>query len=274
MNKIRLIVISTMLLLMIGTVSALAEPSLTDIMNDKFGTGNYHEITSTNVYKFTQGKYVATILVDNNAGNINPTGWYTAGNSNPSAQHELYSDPASDLASGDVLRNIAPAGGFGLYISSGDGNTYFSEPGLNPDKSDPIYKGQHVKCFMIDSGPEKGAYVLGFEDTNSDGGSDWDYQDVVVELKGTDLSSGCSKLVAAFSACPTSGKVPLTVKFRDMSKGSPSFWKWSFGDGTYSTTKSPVHKYRKAGKYTVSLTVKNAKGSNTKTIYRYITVKK
>jgi len=80
--------------------------------------------------------------------------------------------------------------------------------------------------------------------------------------------------VAAFSASPTSGKAPLKVQFTDKSSNSPTSWKWSFGDGTYSTAKSPAHKYGKAGKYTVSLTVKNTKGSNTKTVSNYITVKK
>jgi FOG: PKD repeat len=78
--------------------------------------------------------------------------------------------------------------------------------------------------------------------------------------------------VAAFSASPTSGSAPLKVQFTDKSKYSPTSWKWSFGDGTYSTAKNPAHKYSKAGKYTVSLTVKNAKGSNKITKYSYITV--
>ncbi|MEN6445964.1 MAG: PKD domain-containing protein, partial [Candidatus Cloacimonas sp.] len=50
-------------------------------------------------------------------------------------------------------------------------------------------------------------------------------------------------------------------------------WKWSFGDGKTSTAKSPTYTYSKAGKYTVSLTAKNAKGSSTKTMTNYITVK-
>lgn len=79
--------------------------------------------------------------------------------------------------------------------------------------------------------------------------------------------------VAAFSASPTSGKAPLKVQFTDKSTYSPTSWKWSFGDGTYSTQKNPAHTYSKAGKYTVSLTAKNVKGSNTKTISGYITVK-
>jgi PKD repeat protein len=80
------------------------------------------------------------------------------------------------------------------------------------------------------------------------------------------------KPVAAFSASPTSGKVPLNVKFTDTSTGSPTKWKWSFGDGTSSTVQNPTHKYSAAGKYTVTLTITNAAGSNTATKSSYITV--
>ncbi len=80
--------------------------------------------------------------------------------------------------------------------------------------------------------------------------------------------------VASFSASPTSGKAPLKVQFTDKSTNGPTSWKWSFGDGTYSTSKSPSHTYSKAGKYSVSLTAKNAKGSNTKTMSGYIVVSK
>jgi serine protease AprX len=76
---------------------------------------------------------------------------------------------------------------------------------------------------------------------------------------------GGGKPVANFSAKPTEGKVPLTVAFTDTSTGSPTKWKWTFGDGTTSTKQSPTHKYSKAGSYTVSLTVTNAQGSNTVT---------
>ena len=83
-----------------------------------------------------------------------------------------------------------------------------------------------------------------------------------------------TKPVAAFSASPTSGKVPLNVKFTDTSTGSPTSWKWDFGDGSKSYLQKPIHKYSKTGVYTVSLTVKNTAGINTKTISEYITVKK
>ena len=77
---------------------------------------------------------------------------------------------------------------------------------------------------------------------------------------------------ASFSASPTTGKAPLNVAFTDKSTGSPTSWKWTFGDGTTSTKQNPTHKYSKVGKYTVILTVKNAAGSNMVTKKDYITV--
>lgn len=78
--------------------------------------------------------------------------------------------------------------------------------------------------------------------------------------------------VAAFSSSPTSGKAPLKVQFTDRSTESPTSWRWNFGDRTYSTSKNPVHIYSKAGKYTITLTARNARGSNTKTMSGYVTV--
>jgi beta propeller repeat protein len=78
--------------------------------------------------------------------------------------------------------------------------------------------------------------------------------------------------VAAFTASPTTGKAPLTVTFTDKSTDAYS-WYWNFGDKTTSTLQNPVHKYTKAGKYTVTMTVKNAAGSNTAKKTNYITVK-
>ena len=77
----------------------------------------------------------------------------------------------------------------------------------------------------------------------------------------------------AFYGSTVSGKAPLTVKFTDKSTGSPTSWSWNFGDKSSSTQQNPVHKYSKAGKYTVSLIVKNAAGSNSATRSGYITVK-
>ena len=76
--------------------------------------------------------------------------------------------------------------------------------------------------------------------------------------------------VAVFSASPTTGNHPLNVQFTDKSTDAYSYF-WNCGEKSNSTLQSPAHKYTKAGKYTVTLKVKNAAGSNTKTMS--ITVK-
>jgi len=80
--------------------------------------------------------------------------------------------------------------------------------------------------------------------------------------------------VADFWGWPLSGKAPLKVTFTETSKGSPTSWKWDFGDGKSSTEKSPIHTYSAAGTYTVKLTSTNAAGSSTKTKWNYIKVAK
>jgi len=115
--------------------------------------------------------------------------------------------------------------------------------------------------------PAAGNYTVNLTVTGP-GGSDSEVKTGYINV----ASPSPSKLVAAFSASPNSGKAPLKVAFTDTSTGSPTSWKWDFGDGTTSTKQNPVHKYSKAGIYTVNLTVKNAKGSNTVTKTDYIKV--
>jgi PKD repeat protein len=112
-----------------------------------------------------------------------------------------------------------------------------------------------------------GTYTVNLTVTGP-GGSDSEVKTGYVKVTG----SSPGKPVAAFSASPASGKTPLTVAFTDKSSNMPTKWKWSFGDGASSTIQNPKHKYFKAGKYTVTLTVTNAKGSNTATETDYIKV--
>ncbi len=97
------------------------------------------------------------------------------------------------------------------------------------------------------------------------------YLDVIsieLELAG----GGPVAPVADFSGNPTSGSVPLTVNFTDLSSNSPTSWSWDFGDTGTSTTQSPSHDYTSAGDYTVSLTATNSAGSDTETKTNYISV--
>jgi PKD repeat protein len=69
--------------------------------------------------------------------------------------------------------------------------------------------------------------------------------------------------VASFNANPTSGYVPLTVQFIDVSQNAESRT-WDFGDGTSSTEQNPTHIYSEAGNYTIKLTVSNTNGTDSK----------
>lgn len=79
-------------------------------------------------------------------------------------------------------------------------------------------------------------------------------------------------LTADFTANVSSGSLPLTVGFTDLSTGTPSTYQWNFGDGDSSSKKDPVHTYEAKGFYTVSLTILDANGSDTIVKKRFIKV--
>lgn len=78
--------------------------------------------------------------------------------------------------------------------------------------------------------------------------------------------------VAAFSISSTSGTAPVTINFTDQSSNSPTSWQWDFGDGGSSTEQNPSHTYKNPGSYTVSYTVSNNYGTDSKTMINYISV--
>ena len=83
--------------------------------------------------------------------------------------------------------------------------------------------------------------------------------------------------VAAFTAAPTSGYVPLAVQFTDQSTNNPTSWKWEYklGSGSwtqFSTAQSPAYSFTTTGTYSIRLTATNAGGSNTLAKNNYITV--
>ncbi|RYF87185.1 MAG: PKD domain-containing protein [Chitinophagaceae bacterium] len=77
---------------------------------------------------------------------------------------------------------------------------------------------------------------------------------------------------ANFTATPASGCSPLVVNFSDASLNNPTIWFWDFGNGATSTLKNPSTTYFVPGKYTVTLTVTNASGTNTKVQQEFVTV--
>ena len=55
----------------------------------------------------------------------------------------------------------------------------------------------------------------------------------------------------------------LQVQFTDSSLYGPTYWYWSFGDGTSDTGQNITHQYTATGTYYVCLTDSNAYGSST-----------
>ncbi len=91
------------------------------------------------------------------------------------------------------------------------------------------------------------------------------------DVKVTAYGSGncCVNLVkkAAFTVSPSKVSTGLVPSFKSIVSGKkvtlkdttsgakPVKWNWNFGDGSRSTVQNPTHTYKKAGTYTVSLTV-------------------
>lgn len=76
----------------------------------------------------------------------------------------------------------------------------------------------------------------------------------MVKKAAITISSGkpSEKFVPGFKSV-ISGK---KVAFKDTTSGTKSIkWNWNFGDGSRSTAQNPTHTYKKAGVYTVYLTV-------------------
>jgi PKD repeat protein len=78
--------------------------------------------------------------------------------------------------------------------------------------------------------------------------------------------------VASFYGSPTTGNVPLTVSFTDVSSNTPTSWNWSFGDGLYSELQNPSHQYNRSGFKNVALTATNSAGSNVTVRLKFVRV--
>lgn len=122
--------------------------------------------------------------------------------------------------------------------------------------------GEQNPIYIYES---PGKYTVILEALDEDRGS-------IAVKKGLITVSGSMTPVASFTADPLFGRAPLAVRFNDTSENSPMAWNWEFGDGTTSGEQNLTHTYSVAGKYTVSLTVTNADGTDSRTETDLITV--
>jgi len=119
--------------------------------------------------------------------------------------------------------------------------------------------GNQERIFV--SSPDSGKWYIGL--------SGWE------NYSGLNLSvsfAGLPAPVSNFTSDVVTGIVPLTVNFTDQSTGVITSWEWSFGDGTMSSNKNPIHTYSDPGNYTVSLTVTGPGGTGIETKTGYVVV--
>lgn len=103
-----------------------------------------------------------------------------------------------------------------------------------------------------------------------------------VTLAGTSPENACPAAVsheirieeapaAAFGLSASEGCTPLSVGFTNQSAGG-NYYEWDFGDGNSSAQPNPAHTYTEAGDYAVRLSVYNAAGCRTDSVYAGIFV--
>ncbi|MCB2209093.1 MAG: PKD domain-containing protein, partial [Bacteroidetes bacterium] len=111
-------------------------------------------------------------------------------------------------------------------------------------------------------------------------GTSW-YSDMAIDDISVDggVVSGDDPPVADFSANNLTPTLEEIVSFSDLSTNNPTSFTWSFSPGTItyiagasSSSQNPQVKFNAPGVYTVSLTVSNSGGSDTKTKTNYINV--
>jgi PKD repeat protein len=218
-----------------------------------------------------------------------PPPWSTTTVTRWSADYQILSETATDLAvEGSSFPVVAASPSDGsCWVADSEGSevlhlradggvlsrhTQFDRPkglAVNPiDGSCWIADYGHLRVVHLSSAGlelwhSSGVYGTGFDSpyaicVNPSDGSCWvgNYHGEVVHL--------AAMPIASFSASPTTGTVPLTVQFADLST-SATTWLWDFGDGATSAERAPAHEYASPGTYTVTLTATSRWGSDTAT---------
>ncbi len=128
------------------------------------------------------------------------------------------------------------------YWDFGDGNTSTLQNPVNTYSGD----GDYMVCLTITSIDNQGSTCESTECQNIYVGS-W--------------PNGCEAAFSYYpvgdSSNPGGGWNGLNIQFLDMSFGNPDSWVWSFGDGTSSNERNPVHLYAEEGNYNVCLSISN-----------------
>jgi len=200
--------------------------------------------------------------------NANPTHTYTASGVYAVTLTVTNSYGTDDETKGEYIRvGVGPVADFGATPQSGGlplAVTFKDMSGGNPTSWAWVFGDGATSTAQNPSHTytKAGTYTVRLTVANAFGTSS--------KTKSGYITTGVPP-TADFTSGARSGAVPLAVAFTDASKGTPTTWAWAFGDGGTSTTRNPTHTYTTVGTYTVTLTVKNAYGSDSETKAGYVT---
>ncbi|MDD1691449.1 MAG: PKD domain-containing protein [Methanoregula sp.] len=269
-----------------------------------FSQPQLQKIPAVNLQFASKGN-VITIFHD--GGDPIPEGYYQIrvnGNTIPSGSVIKSPSPAGNWAIGDTLTitmsDLSPSS-YVQVIYLGGSATSVLASNSTPGSSEGPYAP--VASFITDVSSGTAPLAVQFTDTsaNSPASWSWAFGDGSVSLiqhpAHTYTSAGTYTVtltarnslgnstatrtitvastpapVANFTANVSSGFVPLTVQFTDLSENNPTSWSWVFGDGNVSSLQNPRHTYVATGNYSVSLNATNTAGSNNMTKTDYIQV--
>jgi PKD repeat protein len=242
-----------------------------------FGDGITSKHAQTATHTFTDpGTYTVTLTVSNDAGSdtVTETGYITvleAETEAPSETEESDNSEAASLISSftsNVTSGNAPL--VVLFTDTGKG----SPTSWLWDFGDGI-TSKHAQT-ATHTFTEPGIYSVTLTISNDEGSNTLTKTDYIIvsSVSTPPASSDVAGPVASFTANTRSGNAPLVVLFTDTSSGeAPTSWFWDFGDGIHSKhAQTATHTFTDPGTYTVTLTVSNDGGSDTKTETYYITV--
>jgi PKD repeat protein len=165
----------------------------------------------------------------------------------------LYEADSGWLESGITWENAPPSFGSPLAIAGAVTTGTWVELDVTA-----AVQVEGTFSFVLKDGSSTSAYYSSREGVNPP---------QLVITRGAPVAPG-----ADFSATPLTGTAPLAVDFNDLSSGPPTSWLWDFGDGATSTEQHPSHVYASAGTFSVTLTVTNAEGSDSRTQLGYVVV--
>jgi len=173
---------------------------------------------------------------------------------------DLRNSPAKKLAKIEAYklpdRNAANLLG---SINTFESNVLGSQGGLNGGWS------ININCDLLAEG-ENIIYVYSFDEAGN-----FSLGNVRVNvIKSGTVPENLNLNPVAKTGGPYEGKLGDDIIF-DGSKsydpdGTIASYAWDFGDGNNSATAKPVHKYENAGKYNVTLTVKDNQGKSSSTV--------